>query len=97
MFFKSLIRLTFSSIVIIIFFFPIYFWILVSLKKDKDIYSLPPKLFNFEIDLSSYEKMFGFSRFFKDISSINFIGNDIFQIPRFVDTLIISLGSTILP
>ena len=96
MFFKSLIRLTFSSIVIIIFFFPIYFWILVSLKKDKDIYSLPPKLFNFEIDLSSYEKMFGFSRFFKDISSINFIGNDIFQIPRFVDTLIISLGSTIL-
>ena len=96
MFFKSLIRLTFSSIVIIIFFFPIYFWILVSLKKDKDIYSLPPKLFNFEIDLSSYEKMFGFSRFFKDITSINFIGNDIFQIPRFVDTLIISLGSTIL-
>ena len=96
MFLKSLIRLTFSSIVIIIFFFPIYFWILVSLKKNKDIYSLPPKLFNFEIDLSSYEKMFGFSRFFKDISSINFIGNDIFQIPRFVDTLIISLGSTIL-
>ena len=96
MFFKSLIRLTFSSIVIIIFFFPIYFWILISLKKDKDIYSLPPKLFNFEIDLNSYEKMFGFSRFFKDISSINFIGNDIFQIPRFVDTLIISLGSTIL-
>ena len=96
MFFKSLVRLTFSSIIIIIFFFPIYFWILVSLKKDKDIYALPPKLFNFEIDLSSYEKMFGFSRFFKDISSINFIGNDIFQIPRFVDTLIVSLGSTIL-
>ena len=96
MFFKSLVRLTFSSIIIIIFFFPIYFWILVSLKKDKDIYALHPKLFNFQIDLSSYEKMFGFSRFFKDISSINFIGNDIFQIPRFVDTLIVSLGSTIL-
>ena len=96
MFFKSLVRLTFSLIITIIFFFPIYFWILISIKKDKDIYSLPPKLFSFELDFSSYEKMFGLSRFFIDTSSINFIGNDIYQIARFVDTLIISLGSTIL-
>ena len=29
-----------------VFFFPIYFWITVSIKKDKDIFALPPKLFN---------------------------------------------------
>ena len=40
--------------------------------------------------------MFGISRFFNNNESINFFGNDIFQIPRFIDTLIISLGSTIL-
>ncbi len=32
-----------------IFFFPIYFWITVSIKKDKDIFALPPKLFDFEV------------------------------------------------
>ncbi len=92
---KSFLRLTVSFLITIIFFFPIYFWILISLKKDKDIYSLPPKLFNFEIDLVSYEQMFGLSRFLNKNESINFFGNDIFQIPRFIDTLIISLGSTI--
>ena len=39
--------------------------------------------------------MFGISRLFND-ETINFFGNDIYQIPRFVDTLIISFGSTIL-
>ena len=32
-----------------IFFFPIYFWITVSIKKDKDIFALHPKLFDFEV------------------------------------------------
>ena len=38
-----------------IFFFPIYFWITVSIKKDKDIFALPPKLFNFEVSFSAYD------------------------------------------
>ena len=32
-----------------VFFFPIYFWITVSIKKDKDIFARPPKLFNFDL------------------------------------------------
>ena len=92
---KSFLRLTVSFLITIIFFFPIYFWILISLKKDKDIYNLPPKLLNFKIDIDSYERMFGLSRFVNNSESINFFGNDTFQIPRFIDTLIISFGSTI--
>ena len=95
MHFKSFLRLLLSILVILIFFFPIYFWIIISLKTDKDIYSINPKLFKFELDLYSYEQMFGISRLFND-ETINFFGNDIYQIPRFVDTLIISFGSTIL-
>ena len=95
MHFKSFLRLLVSILVILIFFFPIYFWIIISLKTDKDIYSINPKLFKFELDLYSYEQMFGISRLF-NYETINFLGNDIYQIPRFVDTLIISFGSTIL-
>ena len=91
MHFKSFLRLLVSILVILIFFFPIYFWIIISLKTDKDIYSINPKLFKFELDLYSYEQMFGISRLFND-ETINFFGNDIYQIPRFVDTLIISFG-----
>ena len=95
MHFKSFLRLLVSILVILIFFFPIYFWIIISLKTDKDIYSINPKLFKFELDLYSYEQMFGISRLFNN-ENITFFGNDIYQIPRFVDTLIISFGSTIL-
>ena len=95
MHFKSFLRLLVSILVILIFFFPIYFWIIISLKTDKDIYSINLKPFKFELDLYSYEQMFGISRLFND-ETINFFGNDVYQIPRFVDTLIISFGSTIL-
>ena len=46
-----------------VFFFPIYFWITVSIKKDKDIFALPPKLFNFDLSFQAYEEVFGISRF----------------------------------
>ena len=47
-----------------IFFFPIYFWITVSIKKDKDIFALPPKLFDFEVSFSAYEEVLGYPVFF---------------------------------
>jgi multiple sugar transport system permease protein len=39
-----------------VFFFPIYFWITVSVKKDKDIFALPPKLFDFELSFKPMKK-----------------------------------------
>ena len=66
MHFKSFLRLLVSILVILIFFFPIYFWIIISLKTDKDIYSINLKPFKFELDLYSYEQMFGISRLFND-------------------------------
>ena len=35
-------------VVTLIMVLPIYYWITVSIKRDKDVFTLPPKLFRFE-------------------------------------------------
>ena len=79
-----------------IFFFPIYFWITVSIKKDKDIFALPPKLFDFEVSFSAYEEVFGISRFLyvEDMGAVRPGGGDFYMMPNLVDSIIIALGST---
>ena len=79
-----------------IFFFPIYFWITVSIKKDKDIFALPPKLFDFEVSFAAYEEVFGISRFLyvEDMGAVRPGGGDFYMMPNLVDSIIIALGST---
>ena len=79
-----------------VFFFPIYFWITVSIKKDKDIFALPPKLFDFELSFQAYEEVFGISRFLyvEDMGAVRPGGGDFYMMPNLVDSIIIALGST---
>ena len=79
-----------------VFFFPIYFWITVSIKKDKDIFALPPKLFNFDLSFQAYEEVFGISRFLyvEDMGAVRPGGGDFYMMPNLIDSVIIALGST---
>ncbi len=81
-----MIRKFLASIVALIFFFPIYYLITSSFKSKIDIFSLPPKLFIFDIDFSVYEKVFVYSGVFTS----NFF------ISRIYDSLIIGVGSSTL-
>ncbi len=79
-----MIRKFFSLLVVIVFIFPIYYLVTSSFKSDADIFALPPKLFFFDIDLSVYEKVFGFS----GVLDSNFFTSRIF------DSFLISFGSS---
>ena len=60
---KSLLRVILAWFVAAIFLFPIYFWVTVSIKKDKDIFAIPPKLISFEPSFKAYEEVLGISSF----------------------------------
>ena len=60
---KSLLRTILAWFVAAIFLFPIYFWVTVSIKKDKDIFAIPPKLISFEPSFKAYEEVLGISSF----------------------------------
>ncbi len=85
-----MIRKISSYIILLIFIFPIFFLITSSFKNNIDLFALPPKLFFFDIDFSAYERVFGFSNFFKFDPSYS----ELFLTSRIIDSLIIGLGSS---
>ena len=75
-------------------FLSIYFWITVSIKKDKDIFALPRKLFDFEVSFSAYEEVFGTLFYRRRHGAVRPGGGDFYMMPNLVDSIIIALGST---
>ena len=93
---KSLLRIVVAWFVVAIFIFPIYFWVTVSIKKDKDIFAIPPKLFNFEPSFTAYEEVLGISSFLyvEEMGNVRPGGGEFYMMPRIVDSIVIALGST---
>jgi len=93
---KSLLRIILAWFVAGIFIFPIYFWVTVSIKKDKDIFALPPKLISFEPSFKAYEEVLGISSFLyvEEMGNVRPGGGEFYMMPRIVDSIVIALGST---
>ena len=85
-----MVRKVLASIIVLIFIFPIFFLITSSFKNNIDLFTLPPKLFFFDLDFSAYERVFGFSKFLKFDPSYS----ELFLTSRIIDSLIIGLGSS---
>jgi multiple sugar transport system permease protein len=95
------LRIAVAWIVTLIMVLPIYYWVTVSVKRDKDVFTLPPKLFNFEttadyfkavlLDISSDQQSI------ETRGSLGFSGGGIsYMVPRLVDSIIIAVSSTVL-
>jgi len=96
-----ILRIAVAWVVTLIMVLPIYYWITVSVKRDKDVFTLPPKLFLFEptadyfkavlLDISSDQQSI------EKRGSLGFSGGGIsYMVPRLVDSIIIAVGSTVL-
>ena len=81
--------------VVALFVFPIYYWVTVSLKLDREIFSRPPKLFDFTFSGKSYEEVFGISLGFEQGLAVLPGGGDFYMTPRLVDSIIVAVLSTI--
>lgn len=93
---QRVLRALLAWIVVIIFAFPIYFWITVAFKPERDIFALPPKLTNFEWNFNSFQEVFGIS--FGFIRGLEVLpgGGNFYMLPRLYDSIIIAVCSTLL-
>ena len=85
-----MIRKILAFSIALIFIFPIFFLITSSFKNNIDLFSLPPKLFLFNIDFSAYERVFGFSKLLKFDPSYG----ELYLTSRILDSLIVGIGSS---
>lgn len=93
---QRLLRAIAAWAVVLLFAFPIYYWITVSLKLGRDIFAIPPKIFNFEVSAKSYEEVFGISLGFEQGIAVLPGGGDFYMAPRLMDSIIIAVCSTAL-
>ncbi len=82
--------------VVALFVFPIYYWITVAFKVEREIFSLPPKVFQFTPSWKSFEEVFGVSLGFENGLEVIPGGGNFYMTPRLVDSIVVAFFSTIL-
>ena len=93
---QRIARAFFAWLVVALFAFPIYFWITVAFKPKRDIFALPPKLFDFEWNFRSFEEVFGISFGFDRGLEVLPGGGNFFMLPRLWDSIVVAVSSTML-
>lgn len=79
-----------------LFAFPIYYWVTVAFKPDRDIFTVPPKLIGFEPTMQSFEEVFGISLGFDKGLEVLPGGGNFYMLPRLWDSIVVAFFSTIL-
>jgi len=93
---QRIIRYIAAIAAMILFAFPIYYWITVAFKPDRDIFTVPPKLFGFRPTMQSFEAVFGISFGIERGLEVLPGGGNFYMLPRLWDSIIIAVGSTLL-
>lgn len=93
---QRVIRAFFAWGIVAIFVFPIYYWVSVAFKAEREIFSRPPTVFSFTPSVESFEEVFGISLGFERGLTVLPGGGDFYMTPRLVDSIIVALFSTLL-
>lgn len=93
---QRIIRYIAAIAAMILFAFPIYYWITVAFKPDRDIFTVPPKLFGFRPTMQSFEAVFGISFGIERGLEVLPGGGNFYMLPRLWDSIIVAVGSTLL-
>lgn len=96
-----ILRIVVAWIVTLAMVLPIYFWITVSIKRDRDVFVLPPKLVHFDPTLDYFKAVLldisSVAQSMESKGALGFSGGgSSYMVPRLVDSVIVSVCSTIL-
>lgn len=83
-------------IVVALFAMPIYYWMTVAFKPERDIFAVPPKFVDFDWNMSSFEEVFGISLGFAQGATVNPGGGNFYMLPNLWASVVIAVLSTIL-
>jgi multiple sugar transport system permease protein len=92
---QRIVRAVLAWMIVALFAFPIYFWITVAFKPDRDIFALPPILYDFRWNVSSFEEVFGISFGFEKGLEVLPGGGNFYMLPRLWDSIVVAVGSTV--
>ena len=81
---------------VLTFAFPLFYWLTVAFKPDREIFALPPKILGFSPTVEMFEEVFGVSFGFARGLEVLPGGGNFYMLPRLWDSIVIALGSTAL-
>jgi len=90
------LRMLLAWAVVLTFAFPLFYWLTVAFKPDREIFALPPRIFGFSPTVESFEEVFGISLGFARGLEVLPGGGNFYMLPRLWDSIVIALGSTAL-
>lgn len=93
---QRIVRALVAWLVVALFAFPIYYWVTVAFKPERDVFALPPKLVDFDWTMQSFEKVFGISFGFERGLEVLPGGGNFYMLPRLWDSVIVAVFSTAL-
>lgn len=92
---KRVARALFAWTVVAIFAFPIYYWFTIAFRVEREIFEIPPLLFDWTFSGKSFEEVFGISLGYTNTSTQLTGGGNFYMLPRLVDSIVVAVGSTI--
>jgi len=94
---QRVLRAVAAWLVVAIFAFPIWYWFTIAFRVEREIFELPPLIFDFTFSGKSFEEVFGIS-FGGDSGTRGPLagGGNFYMLPRLWDSIVIAVCSTAL-
>ena len=91
-----ILRILAAWLVVGIFAFPIYYWFTIAFRIEKEIFELPPLIFDWTFSGKSFEEVFGISLGYESGQRTLAGGGNFYMMPRLWDSIVVAVCSTFL-
>ncbi len=91
-----MLRILFAWAVVLLFMFPLYYWITVAFKDAREIFDTTPNVWSFTPTMKNFEQVFGISFGFEQQQEVLPGGGNFYMAPRLWDSIVIAVLSTLL-
>ena len=89
-----MLRILLAWAVVLLFVFPLYYWITVAFKDAREIFDTPPNVWIFSPTMKNFEEVFGISLGFVTQREVLPGGGNFYMAPRLWDSIVIAVLST---
>ncbi len=93
---RRILRILAAWLVVAIFFFPIYYWFTIAFRVEREIFEIPPLIFDWTFSGKSFEEVFGISLGYASGQRTLAGGGNFYMMPRLWDSIVVAVCSTAL-
>ncbi len=89
-----MLRILLAWAVVLLFVFPLYYWVTVAFKDAREIFDTPPNVWVFSPTMKNFEEVFGISFGFVTQQEVLPGGGNFYMAPRLWDSIVVAVLST---